>query len=80
MIPFSNLATVPLSLLSYLCSQMNREIDKGDTYPMTTPMALDFFGSYWFANFAAVMLLGDWGESVAQCHARLGSSENVEKD
>lgn len=71
---------MPLSLLSYLCSQMNREIDKGDTYPMTTPMALDFFGTYWFANFAAVMLLGDWGESVAQCHARLGSSENVEKD
>jgi hypothetical protein len=59
---------------------MNREIDKGDTYPMTTPMALDYFGSYWFANFAAVMLLGDWGDSVTQCHARLGSSENVEKD
>jgi hypothetical protein len=71
---------VPLSLLSYLTSQMNREIEKGDTYPMTTSMTIDFFGAYWFANFAAVMLLGDWGGDDDEVMLRLASSENVEKD
>jgi hypothetical protein len=80
LIPFHNVASVPLSLLSYLCSQMNREIEKGDTYPMTSAMSLDFFGGYWFANFAAVMLLGDWGAESEDVASRLGGTENVEKD
>jgi hypothetical protein len=80
LIPFNTIATVPLSLLSYLCSQMNREIEKGDTYAMTQQMAIDYFGSYWFANFVAIMLLGDWGNTMEQTMAKLASSENVEKD
>ncbi|QDS77903.1 hypothetical protein FKW77_000695 [Venturia effusa] len=60
LIPFSSVEDVPLSLLDYLCSQLNKEIEKGDTYPMMDAMPLAFFGPYWFANFAAVMLLGSY--------------------
>src|ERR1700761_3195980 len=59
LIPFSAPDQVPLSLLAYLCDQLNKEIEKGDTYPMIDPMPLLSFGPYWFANFGAVMLLGD---------------------
>lgn len=60
LMPFSSVEDVPLSLLDYLCSQLNKEIEKGDTYPMMDPMPLAYFGPYWFANFAAVMLLGSY--------------------
>ncbi|KAF2433782.1 hypothetical protein EJ08DRAFT_647080 [Tothia fuscella] len=59
LIPFSSPDQVPMSLISYLCDQLNKEIEKGDTYPMIDPMPLEKFGPYWFANFGAVMLLGD---------------------
>ncbi|OJD14901.1 hypothetical protein AJ78_04786 [Emergomyces pasteurianus Ep9510] len=59
LIPFSSPADVPLSLLGYLCDQLNKEIEMGDTYPMIDPISLDSFGPYWFSNFGAVMLLGD---------------------
>ncbi|KAF2096704.1 zf-H2C2-domain-containing protein, partial [Rhizodiscina lignyota] len=59
LIPFSSPAQVPISLMSYLCDQLAKEIEKGDTYPMVTPLPLESFGPYWFANFGAVMLLGD---------------------
>ncbi|GAB7353916.1 hypothetical protein MBLNU459_g4261t1 [Dothideomycetes sp. NU459] len=59
LVPFSSPAQVPKSLIAYLCALLNREIDKGDTYPMIAPLPLDSFGPYWFANFGAVMLLGD---------------------
>lgn len=59
LIPFSSPEQVPLSLISYLCDQLAKEIEKGDTYPMITPLPLESFGPYWFANFGAVMLLGD---------------------
>ncbi|KAL8814230.1 MAG: hypothetical protein Q9223_006529 [Gallowayella weberi] len=59
LIPFSNPNDVPHSLLNYLCSQLNREIEKGDTYPMISAMPLSTFGPYWFQNFAAIMILGD---------------------
>ncbi|KAL8653021.1 MAG: hypothetical protein Q9226_004016 [Calogaya cf. arnoldii] len=78
LIPLSNPDDVPRSLLNYLCSQLNREIEKGDTYPMISAMPLSTFGPYWFQNFAAIMILGvvqsiedvvdlenngaDWGE------------------
>jgi hypothetical protein len=38
---------------------LNKEIEKGDTYPMIDPLPLESFGPYWFSNFGAVMLLGD---------------------
>ena len=59
LIPFSAFTQIPPSLLAYLCDQLNREIEKGDTYPMIEPMPLASFGPYWFANFGAVMLLGE---------------------
>ncbi|KAI9822376.1 MAG: hypothetical protein M1827_000095 [Pycnora praestabilis] len=59
LIPFSSSNQVPPSLLSYLSDQLNREIEKGDTYPMIAHLPLSSFGPYWFQNFGAVMLLGD---------------------
>jgi hypothetical protein len=59
LVPFSSPDQVPMSLTSYLCDQLNKEIEKGDTYPMIDAMPLEKFGPYWFANFGAVMLLGD---------------------
>jgi GNAT superfamily N-acetyltransferase len=57
-IPFSSMYSVPKTLLAYLCDQLNREIVKGDTYPMIEEMPLEKFGPYWFQNFGAIMLLG----------------------
>ncbi|SLM36320.1 acetyltransferase [Lasallia pustulata] len=59
LLPFSSASQVPPTLLAYLCDQLNREIEKGDTYPMIAPMTLASFGPYWFQNFGAVMLLGE---------------------
>ncbi|KAL5121113.1 Protein spt10 [Pleosporales sp. CAS-2024a] len=58
-IPFSAPVQVPLTLLAYLCDQLGREIEKGDTYPMVEPLSLQNFGPYWFGVFGAIMLLGD---------------------
>ncbi|KAF1922634.1 histone acetyltransferase Spt10 [Didymella exigua CBS 183.55] len=58
-IPFSAPNQVPLTLLAYLCDQLGREIEKGDTYPMVDPLPLDSFGPYWFGVFGAIMLLGE---------------------
>lgn len=59
LVPFPSADDVPLSLLSYLTDQLNREIEKGDTYPMVDPFTVERFGAYWFANFGVVVLLGD---------------------
>ncbi|KAL1303173.1 hypothetical protein AAFC00_006600 [Neodothiora populina] len=59
LVPFSTPAQVPKSLVAYLCALLNREIGKGDTYPMVNLLTEDSFGPYWFANFGAVMLLGE---------------------
>lgn len=66
LVPFFSPSQVPSRLLTYLCDQLNKEIEGGDTYPMIEPLPYETFGSYWFGNFAAVMLLGDIGgiESV----------------
>lgn len=58
LLPFSSPAQVPPSLLAYLSDQLNREIEKGDTYPMLEAIPLATFGGYWFGAFAAVMVLG----------------------
>lgn len=47
-LPFPSPKDVPPSLLDYLCDQMNKEIEKGDTYPMTDTMTTEQFASYWF--------------------------------
>ncbi|KAF2481885.1 hypothetical protein BDY17DRAFT_299871 [Neohortaea acidophila] len=59
LIPFSSPNEVPTKLTAYLCELLNREIDKGDTYPMMEPMPLSSFGPYWFANFGAIMIMGE---------------------
>jgi hypothetical protein len=75
LVPFSSPAQVPPLLLAYLCDQLNREIEKGDTYPMDEPLTVEQFRLYWFGNFGAVMVVGeldqvqdlrgekDWSES-----------------
>lgn len=59
LLPFSSPSHVPQTLSAYLCDQLNKEIDRGDTYPMINPLPLETFGPYWFGNFAAVMILGE---------------------
>lgn len=59
LLPMSSPAQIPSGLFGYLCEQLNREIEKGDTYPMIEPMSLAEFGDYWLAHFGAVMLLGE---------------------
>ena len=72
LIPFSSPAQVPPKLCAYLCELLNREIEKGDTYPMMDQMPLSSFGPYWFSNFAAAMIMGDLQsfEEVAQMEQR----------
>ncbi|KAI0891496.1 hypothetical protein F4806DRAFT_489447 [Annulohypoxylon nitens] len=57
-VPFASRDQVPVSLLAYLSDQFAKEIEGGDTYPMTEPMPLEKFSAYWFQNFAGIMLLG----------------------
>ncbi|KAL4948726.1 hypothetical protein BDW69DRAFT_88539 [Aspergillus filifer] len=59
LVPFHSYAQIPKSLLVYLCTQLNREIEKGDTYAMVEPIPARHFAPYWFSNFGAVMLIGD---------------------
>lgn len=59
LVPISSAADVPLSLLRYLSDQLNKEIEKGDTYAMIDRIPLDQFGPFWFSHFGAIMLLGD---------------------
>lgn len=59
LVPFFSPRQIPSRLLSYLCDQLNKEIEAGDTYPMVEPLSYETFRPYWFGNFAAVMLLGD---------------------
>ncbi|KAK0384369.1 hypothetical protein NLU13_8456 [Sarocladium strictum] len=58
-VPFASRDQLPPSLGVYLCDQLNKEIDGGDTYPMIDRFTPDGFIGYWFQNFGAVMLLGD---------------------
>lgn len=58
-VPFVSKDQVPPTLLKYLSDQLAKEVEGGDTYPMIDPMPCDKFSSYWFQNFAAIMLLGD---------------------
>ncbi|PTU20711.1 hypothetical protein P175DRAFT_0493044 [Aspergillus ochraceoroseus IBT 24754] len=59
LVPFSSAMEVPRSLLAHLSDQLNKEIEKGDTYAMIDPIPFSHFGPYWFSNFGAIMLLGD---------------------
>lgn len=67
-VPFASADQVPPSLLKYLSDQFAKEIEGGDTYPMVEPMPLEKYATYWFQNFAAIMLLGtiDGAEQVVE--------------
>ncbi|KAL7790288.1 hypothetical protein V8C37DRAFT_384617 [Trichoderma ceciliae] len=58
-VPFASRHQIPVSLVVYLCAQINKEIDGGDTYPLMDPFTADGFADFWFQNFGAVMLLGN---------------------
>ncbi|KAL6692775.1 hypothetical protein J3F84DRAFT_396728 [Trichoderma pleuroticola] len=58
-VPFASRHQIPVSLVVYLCAQINKEIDGGDTYPVMDPFSADGFADFWFQNFGAVMLLGN---------------------
>ncbi|CEJ91967.1 Putative Histone acetyltransferase spt10 [[Torrubiella] hemipterigena] len=58
-VPVPSRHQVPPSLLTYLCAQINKEIEGGDTYPFIETFTPDGFADYWFQNFGAVMLLGN---------------------
>jgi len=79
LVPFSSPGQVPPRLTAYLCELLGREIEKGDTYPMVEPMPQTSFGPYWFANFGAVMVVGDIQspEEVSEMEAR-GADWNKE--
>lgn len=70
-IPFASRHQVPASLIIYLCDQINKEIEGGDTYPMIEPFTPHGFADYWFQNFGAVMLLG----SIDTAAAILGADD-----
>lgn len=78
-VPVASRHQLPLSLLLYLCDQINKEIELGDTYPMMEPFTPEGFADHWFQNFGAVMLLGniDSAEAIADsqdwAHMCLGS-------
>ncbi|KAF4126017.1 Ribosomal protein S18 acetylase RimI [Geosmithia morbida] len=57
-VPLASASGVPESLCAYLCDQLNKEIEGGDTYPMMELFTVESFTRYWFQNFGAVMLLG----------------------
>lgn len=78
LIPFSSSAEVPQSLLGYLSDQLNKEIEKGDTYAMDDPVPFSQFGMYWFNSFGAVMLLGDI-KSVEEVHHMAHTGANWSK-
>lgn len=59
LLPFSSAAEIPPRLLSYMADQLNREIEKGDTYPMVNSLPVSYFSSYWFQNFGAIMIIGE---------------------
>lgn len=57
-VPFASRDQIPASLAAYLCHQLNKEIEGGDTYPMLDSFTIEGFTNYWFQNFGAVMILG----------------------
>ncbi|KAG0642891.1 hypothetical protein HOY80DRAFT_880895 [Tuber brumale] len=56
--PVMHTSQIPASLIAFLWTEINNEIERGDTYPLEEPLSLEQFTSYWFGTFGAVMLLG----------------------
>ena len=56
--PVMHTSQIPASLIAFLWTELNSEIERGNTYPLEEPLSLENFTSYWFGTFGAVMLLG----------------------
>ena len=78
LVPISPCDDIPRALLAYLSDQLNKEIEKGDTYAMIDLIPLDHFQPYWFSNFGAIMLLGDF-KSVQDIQAMDRAGANWSK-
>lgn len=52
-------ASVPAGLVRFLHDEFSREIQRGTTYPMDTPLSLEGFAEYWFGTFGVVALVDD---------------------
>ncbi|KAF2110817.1 histone acetyltransferase-like protein [Lophiotrema nucula] len=76
-IPFTSPSQVPQSLSAILCAELNKEIEKGDTYPMVDQLPLAAFHPYWFSLFGAIMFSGEF-ESAEQI-TKLGNDADWEK-
>ncbi|KAI1430876.1 hypothetical protein GGR50DRAFT_698559 [Xylaria sp. CBS 124048] len=74
-VPFVSRDHVPSSLLRYLSDQLAKEIEGGDTYPMVDPMPFETFASYWFQNFAGIILLGQVNRPEEVVEGRLWSQD-----
>ncbi|KAK6536265.1 hypothetical protein TWF281_000507 [Arthrobotrys megalospora] len=59
---------LPEPLLLKLCAEFNHEIERGNTFPFTEPMSIIQFQSYWFSNYAAIMMKGR--EETLVCEGR----------
>ncbi|KAJ5899467.1 N-acetyltransferase MPR1 [Penicillium taxi] len=61
-------ASLPRDLIKFLHAELSAEIERGCTYPMETPQALDEFADYWFGTFATVAVLDDeaGGDGLAE--------------
>ncbi|CCC68241.1 hypothetical protein NCAS_0B01570 [Naumovozyma castellii] len=57
--PIYSTSQVPESLIEFMRSEFNRELENGDTYPQLGPMTRDDFVDYWFHSFCVVALKTD---------------------
>lgn len=78
-LPFNSPKNLPASLVSYLCDEFAREVERGDTYPMLEPMPLESFGPYWFGVFGTVMLSGDLKSAEAMINGTSASEPDWAK-
>lgn len=54
--------SIPRDLIRFLHAEFSAEIERGATYPMEQPIALDQFAEYWFGTFAVVAVLDEDGD------------------
>lgn len=58
--PVHDFNKVPRNLVIVLQNEFNFIIEEGLTYPYHQPMDYETFLKYWFSNFVAIFLEGDW--------------------
>ncbi|VVT48446.1 uncharacterized protein SAPINGB_P001783 [Magnusiomyces paraingens] len=78
--PLTSQDYIPLSLLTHLTDEFNEEIERGQTYPLESPLTPEGFKTYWMGDFTAIVLKGTLAEfekTAASQHAVPGSSASV---